>query len=226
MSKIKLVSVVKLGIRLAAALVALFTLSVGKEAAAITLSFEELAVSAPLFDQYAAEGIYFRDSLSLSGNSPGVIAATGYASARALQPNQSASPIFILLTSPANYFSFYKWEPFVQQDPPQEAPVQQDAPTEEAPSDYTVYWEFFKYDGTYQSIGTISDSNKDAWALVSFPSSEMISAVKISGIIDNNLPFYLDNIQITGAIPEPETYAMLLAGLGLLGFMARRKKHN
>jgi hypothetical protein len=26
------------------------------------------------------------------------------------------------------------------------------------------------------------------------------------------------------AIPEPETYAMLLAGLGLVGFIARRKK--
>ncbi len=28
----------------------------------------------------------------------------------------------------------------------------------------------------------------------------------------------------TAPIPEPETYAMMLAGLGLLGFMARRKK--
>ncbi len=25
------------------------------------------------------------------------------------------------------------------------------------------------------------------------------------------------------AVPEPETYAMMLLGLGLLGFMARRK---
>jgi hypothetical protein len=29
---------------------------------------------------------------------------------------------------------------------------------------------------------------------------------------------------ISALIPEPETYAMLLAGLGLLGFIARRRK--
>ncbi|MDP1934865.1 MAG: FxDxF family PEP-CTERM protein, partial [Nitrosomonas sp.] len=27
------------------------------------------------------------------------------------------------------------------------------------------------------------------------------------------------------AVPEPETYAMLLAGLGLVGFTVRRKKN-
>ena len=27
-------------------------------------------------------------------------------------------------------------------------------------------------------------------------------------------------------VPEPETYAMILAGLGLMGFMARRRKQN
>jgi hypothetical protein len=28
------------------------------------------------------------------------------------------------------------------------------------------------------------------------------------------------------AVPEPETYAMLLAGLGLMGAVARRKRSN
>jgi|CXWL01.1.fsa_nt_gi hypothetical protein len=32
------------------------------------------------------------------------------------------------------------------------------------------------------------------------------------------------HLEITTAVPEPETYAMLLAGLGLLGFVAHRRK--
>ncbi len=35
---------------------------------------------------------------------------------------------------------------------------------------------------------------------------------------------FIDNISVTAAVPEPETYAMLLAGLGLMGFIARRRK--
>jgi hypothetical protein len=31
---------------------------------------------------------------------------------------------------------------------------------------------------------------------------------------------------ITVAVPEPETYAMLMAGLGMIGFIARRRKTN
>jgi probable HAF family extracellular repeat protein len=31
-------------------------------------------------------------------------------------------------------------------------------------------------------------------------------------------------VLVTGVIPEPETYALMLAGLGLIGFMARRKR--
>lgn len=36
----------------------------------------------------------------------------------------------------------------------------------------------------------------------------------------------LDNVNLFAPIPEPETYAMLLSGLGLLSFTVRRKKQN
>ena len=35
---------------------------------------------------------------------------------------------------------------------------------------------------------------------------------------------YNGNITLTSAVPEPETYGMMLAGLGLMGFVARRRK--
>jgi hypothetical protein len=39
--------------------------------------------------------------------------------------------------------------------------------------------------------------------------------------------FGLDNVTVSvNAIPEPETYAMMMAGLGLLGFAVRRRKQN
>jgi hypothetical protein len=34
------------------------------------------------------------------------------------------------------------------------------------------------------------------------------------------------NSLIFAPIPEPESYAMMLAGLGFLGFMARRRKQK
>lgn len=41
----------------------------------------------------------------------------------------------------------------------------------------------------------------------------------------NNAWVFLSEVQFNvSPVPEPETYAMLLAGLGLLGFTARRKK--
>ena len=47
-----------------------------------------------------------------------------------------------------------------------------------------------------------------------------VSYLVIANEVSNTTSLY----QLTAAVPEPETYAMLLAGLGLVGFMARRRK--
>lgn len=39
----------------------------------------------------------------------------------------------------------------------------------------------------------------------------------------NNHYMIFDNLSIAQAVPEPETYALMLAGLGLVGFAARRR---
>lgn len=65
----------------------------------------------------------------------------------------------------------------------------------------------------------------------------MNQSISFSGVAFDNAEFYyadagfapiglaeiVDNINVT-AVPEPETYAMLLAGLGVLGFVGKRRK--
>lgn len=40
----------------------------------------------------------------------------------------------------------------------------------------------------------------------------------------DNVGALLDNVSVTAAVPEPETYAMMLGGLTLIGFASRRKQ--
>jgi hypothetical protein len=45
-----------------------------------------------------------------------------------------------------------------------------------------------------------------------------------NGTIHGSMGGYPTNLSITAAVPEPETYAMMMAGLGMVGFMARRRR--
>lgn len=42
--------------------------------------------------------------------------------------------------------------------------------------------------------------------------------------VDDSYGGSLDAVSVTTAVPEPETYALMLAGLGAIGFVARRRK--
>jgi len=57
------------------------------------------------------------------------------------------------------------------------------------------------------------------------PSTTGIYSLIFQNAGGDNVGALLDNVSVS-AVPEPETYAMLLAGLGLLGFMARRRKES
>ena len=83
--------------------------------------------------------------------------------------------------------------------------------------------EFDFIDGFHASVGDHWDfllaNNVTGWDSLSFSSN--VSGLGTS-ITQDSLGAHLS---IT-SVPEPETYAMFMAGLGLMGFIARRRKNG
>ena len=53
--------------------------------------------------------------------------------------------------------------------------------------------------------------------------SNLTSSLMFDHAGNDNMGLILDNVALSAPVPEPETWAMLLAGLALLGVNARRK---
>jgi len=79
--------------------------------------------------------------------------------------------------------------------------------------------------GTYggQDTNLSNDWGNTTYFNVSTGTGSLITSVVFTA---SQNAFETDNHAYVAAIPEPETYAMLLAGLGLLGFAARRRKQK
>lgn len=61
-----------------------------------------------------------------------------------------------------------------------------------------------------------------AYQLVFTPGTSGVYSLSFANAGGDNIGALLDNVSVT-AVPEPETFALMLAGLGLLGAVARRK---
>ena len=77
----------------------------------------------------------------------------------------------------------------------------------------------------------LSENDWVEWSVSGLGTSSLTNMyVHVQGIQEGNYCHSGDcsakYTPVVTAVPEPETYAMLLAGLGLIGFTARRRKHN
>jgi hypothetical protein len=223
------------------AILAVLALSFGTNlnASSISIDFESLANSEFVFNQYASDGVLFRNSV---GGSPGQIIPIGYNSNKSLGVSNAYPGVFILFPDIAVYFvSTYvqeapipepEPEPLPEPEPepgplPEPQPEPEPEPEPEPAPEGSVYLYLFELlqDGSYNLLDTAVDPVQaiGTWHELSFSSEVPIAAIQVLG----TQPFYLDNILISttpAPVPVSEPPTVLLLGSVLVWLVGLRRK--
>lgn len=220
-----------------AALSIVAAFSVVDKASAATINFDDVASATNISNQYS--GVTFGcisgtvSSMNLCSGNPGGSFGAGNAFAVAGQaasaPNvigfNSGTLSDVLIDSRTGYLTAAFATPVrtVSIDalgtPPAEyAGTLSDGPFLQAFGQGGTFLKAVWYDqsqlGSWQKL-TISDQTADIY-YIAFSSQNTPGRPALYGSFDN----------LVAAVPEPETYAMLFAGLGVLGVAARRRKQR
>lgn len=77
------------------------------------------------------------------------------------------------------------------------------------------------------TVGSVNNSLNGGWQTVTYTliGNGSMEALKFTATgTSDSYGTSLDNVSLTAAVPEPETYGMLLAGLAAIGLVVRRRK--
>lgn len=69
-----------------------------------------------------------------------------------------------------------------------------------------------------------SSARFSLYQLAFTPSASGSYSLSFANAGGDNVGALLDNVTVTSAVPEPESYALVLVGLGVMGSIARRRK--
>lgn len=96
-----------------------------------------------------------------------------------------------------------------------------------APSGDVVSGGGFAFSNTNASAASSQFADGgSSWPHYTFGANEQGWVVQNSGIASSANVYVISFDTPTAPVPEPETYGMMMAGLGLIGFIARRRKLN